>query len=360
MKVAVLCARSNRNGGMYSVDSAALHFFRSIDVQATLCRTQGAVTWGDHTYLKVQDWSELYDFSAIVIWGDWQTNPKYGAEDYVGSERKYEKRRSVPAALQKWRNIYQLLAMPDEDQRPVLTIGTSFIGVRDALSDAQTLAAFENYVNRSKLILPRCHASLTELSTLFPGKQQIAAGLDAAFLNPIAHRSGDSRPKTGSFTYCFDRELSSRGQEIVNSVAKQTRSKPLYIDWNRRRFPRSLTQKRFASNMQLLQNSDFCITDLYHLSANALHTGVPVICFGREMPGATVTTSALKKRSLMATLGVSELYCNLEDALLSGVHAAVDRLEAPDTLSKVAGVGNLIATESERIRTLVKTALYSR
>jgi hypothetical protein len=352
MTVAVLCARNKRNGGMYSVDLAAQQFFETIGVPFTLCRSQGETSWGQLRYRRFREWDGLANFDAIVCWGDWQTHPKYGEEDYSFAEAKYEGNRSKEEAIRRWRSIYQLAASRPDDRRPMLTVGCSFIGAEAMLGDPATLEAFSTYISRSNLIIPRDAASYNTLAKLFPDKGNIIpGGLDPALLaEPLSERT----PPSGTFAYCFDRELRPLGREITAMVQKLSGSRPLYVDWNKRRFPKHLKQKDFTANIKAISGSDFCITDLYHFAANAINLNVPVICCGRSQASTSVTTNSDKKRELMAQFGLADLYVEPVSARSQTLEAAL----AAVAHERIADRLNRIQIELESARRQIRKLVW--
>jgi hypothetical protein len=250
---------------MYSVDLAAQQFFRAVGVPFVLCRSQGDTSWGELQYHRFREWGELSGFDAVVYWGDWQTHPKYGVEDYPRAEGKYEGNRFTDDAVRRWRSIYQLTAARPEDRRPMLTVGCSFIGLEEALGDPATREAFSTYVDRSNLIIPRDPSSYEALTRLFPDTGKIVAGgLDPALLaEPPRH--AEPLKRSGTFAYCFDRELRFSERQITDLVQKLSGARPVRVDWNKRRFPKRLKHKDFIANIQTIAGTDFCLTDLYHL-----------------------------------------------------------------------------------------------
>jgi hypothetical protein len=326
MAVAVLCARNRRNSGMYSVDLAAQQFFNAIGIPYSLCRSQDETKFGELSCHRFREWEDLSKFDAVVFWGDWQTHPKYGAEDYPHAEAKYEGNRIADDAIRRWRSIYQLKASLRGDQRPMLSIGCSFIGADAALHDAATREAFSAYVNRSDLVIQRDPLSYDILKRLFPDTKTIMAdGIDPALLAaPLFARSNE---RSGKFAYCFDRELKPFERRLVALVQELSGARPVYVDWNKRRFPKRLRHNNFVANLKTIAEADFCITDLYHLTANAINLQVPVISCGKSQASATVTTNSEKKLQLMAQFGLQDFYIDASSEMvpnlkmaLAGVH----------------------------------------
>ena len=146
-----------------------------------------------------------------------------------------------------------------------------------------------------------CHASFLAQEKSWPEE------LDLALLAEMPRRAEPLTP-SGTFAYCFDRELRSSARQIVALVQKLSGARPVRVDWNKRRFPKRLRHKDFICNIQTIAAANFCLTDLYHLTANAINLGVPVICCGQNRETTSVTTNSDKKLSLLSQFGLQDLY----------------------------------------------------
>lgn len=359
MSLAVLCARNQRNGGMYSVDLAAYQYFTGREGSFRLCRTQGATKWGVHTYFKGREWRDFDGFSGIVYWGDWQTNPFFGTNDYVSAEAKYERNTAGADALRRWRECYQLVAL-EPSRRPIVTIGTSFLGLDKEATDRESWNAFQTYVELSTAIIPRDPSSLSLLQKHFPSAKNIySEGLDPAFLMSWPAAAAPN-PTSKYFCYCFDRSLRKKGASLVAALKRKTGKSAVFVDWNKASFPKRLSHRKFASNIEIIRNAAFCVTDLYHLSVNALNLGVPAICFGESKDGDTVIMGEQKKKTLLASVGLPDNYIPVHNDATRAAELACGLLSAPDFEERFRECIHALDQKRRKFRDLIDHVLAGK
>ena len=211
----------------------------------------------------------------------------------------------------------------------------------------------------SKLIIPRDPSSYDALMRLFPDTGRIVAGgIDPALLaEPPRHAELLKRSET--FAYCFDRELRSSERQIVDLVQKLSGARPVGVDWNKRRFPKRLRHKDFISNIQTIAEANFCLTDLYHLTANATNLGIPVICCGQSRKMTSVTTNNDKKLSLLSQFGLQDLYIEADSTLHSCLAAVLEIVHQEGMAERLAQVQSSLASMRRRIAEIVGEHLGS-
>ena len=186
----------------------------------------------------------------------------------------------------------------------------------------------------------------------------MAGGLDLALLAEMPRRAEPLTP-SGTFAYCFDRELRSSEHQITDLVQKLSDARPVRVDWNKRRFPKRLRHKDFICNIQTIAAADFCLTDLYHLTANATNLGVPVICCGQNRKATSVTTNSDKKLSLLSQFGLQDLYIEVDSALQSCLAAVLEIVHQERMAERLAQVQSSLASMRRRIREIVGEHLGS-
>src|SRR5690606_7616273 len=66
--------------------------------------------------------------------------------------------------------------------------------------------------------------------------------------------------------------------------------------------------RQFRHQRAIVTSAQFLVTDIYHLSINALNCGVPVFCLGRPDGGQIGTLGDFKKKVLFSMLGLEDRY----------------------------------------------------
>ena len=142
-------------------------------------------------------------------------------------------------------------------------------------------------------------------------------------------------------------------------VQKLSGARSVRVDWNRRRFPKRLRHKDFICNIQTIAAADFCLTDFYHLTANAINLGVPVLCCGQNRETTSVTTNSDKKLSLLSQFGLQDLYINANSTLQFSLAAVLEIVYYERMAERLAQVQSSLASIRRRIAEIVGEHLGS-
>jgi len=68
----------------------------------------------------------------------------------------------------------------------------------------------------------------------------------------------------------------------------------------------------YENCMKQVRQSRLVLTDIYHLSVNAVASGVPVVCLGSKTSAFRDTCDDNKKQILFSMLGMANSYCVIE------------------------------------------------
>ena len=213
-RIAVICAYNPRNAGMYSVDLAAQQYFAGKDCAFDLFVTQikrklpGRIVnrlgfqqllpmqhrFGALRFRLLHSLGQFDDYTHVVYWGDFTTNPVYGATEYAARERKIGTSASQAAALRKWKTLFAL--REDKPAGRVVSAGQNFQHDFSGYG-AEFDDVFASIGARFDHILPRDPWSVENLSRSLPPSSvcNLATGLDCAFLLPVT----ESRQPAGQF-----------------------------------------------------------------------------------------------------------------------------------------------------------------
>lgn len=338
-RVAVICAANPSNSGMYSVDLAARQFFqrRGIEFQLFVTQIKGRKMKriGQLEFSLLKNLRKAKDFSHIVYWGDFLNNPEYGRTDFAARDIMFGNSPDIEAAKARWLELFA----PATATQPLLSIGNNF---QHDLQDSDPLfdEAVERLQQNFKMILPRDGLSVSNLSRSFRADSlhKIRPGMDCAFLLD----SAPAEARGGFFSYYFGRSGFKDQQQLIQRVEAATGLQGREVSrWLK--LERDGFHDHFQARRQQLAESQFVITDVYHLSVNALNLRTPVLCLGKPSQAQVGTLGDLKKRYLFQLLGLGEFYVESPraseidlDAFLGRIEpkAFEDRLAVKDALTQ--------------------------
>lgn len=312
-KILVILATNRQNLGMYSVDRAAVSFFRSLDVTASF---QAVL---DHRYLKkrygklpVLDFAGSFEtYDVVVYWGDFTTSPWYGYHSFnsVLSRRNRVcrmtgKKISRKRGFQSWERLFSPVHVP----KPCYSIGQNF---QISLTNPQEEKFFhtmgfdcESHFKGFSSMLSRDSVSQAFLNE--------ARGSREAFLCDLAFHG--HRPATPK-----DRSVRKVGILLGRSKLHTAKTLEMLL---RKKFEVVNFHDWLSANWISMDDAyeqakiriascDLIITDVYHLSINSLSLGVPVICISTNDEAQFKAVSDFKKKILFRDLELDEAYISL-------------------------------------------------
>jgi hypothetical protein len=304
--IGVICARNpgRRNLGMYSVDLSAARYFSGRGLPYRLLTYAGHRRVGGLRYERLDGPEGYANYREIVFWGDFQQNPIWGVQNHAPRVAR-DRRVSVEEGSEEWKRRFLLRGVPIASGQKFYSVGTCFLGARDALDQVGLEAAeYADLLARFSAIVPRDDASYAELSEL--GLTNLVRGFDCASL--LDHPRFEARPR-GRFAYAFGRGLEGgAGTRIVERVARSLGLRAVPVAWLLGRYQLKNLSRRYERALAVLQSVDFLVTDIYHLSINALNVGCPVYCLGRDEEPFARTCGDYKKVVLLEMLGLREEY----------------------------------------------------
>jgi len=325
MKMSVIYASlPNRNPGMISVNMAFKSWLRWSGISADISEYQLGKRYSNldsppaTELLGMLD--EAMDSDVVVYWGDWLQMNRYH-EDLARTYHRgqwVDARPSHPqASLEETKQIVRkhllLEGRPVRDLNKTLLIGGTLV-----LSSPSDFAlpsyaeSLKQLISHSALVLMRDLPSANITRTMRgTHSDDSCCGCDCAMLlDPcIAERPFESPKENGGTATAFlGRNLEARSSQYVSFVRDLCASAqvdPSWIDWfpyrrNSQRFiPRALNRLQqefehrglvhapvreekagvsFGALLGLVADSQFTITDTYHLAVNSWSLGIPAIC----------------------------------------------------------------------------------
>lgn len=359
--ILVVTAPNRRNLGMYSVDNAATTFFSRIAADVSY----GTVL--DRYYLKapygtlpVRDLPGYFnDYDMIVYWGDFTTSPWYGYQtySYILSRRSLisritgiEPRRSM--AFKKWVKYFS----PSRISKNCHSVGQNF-QIDHSGPEIESFfrtSGFDAEIHYKAFasILSRDSASQSFLQKIRGGSEQQTC--DLAFLGrPLEKRESRKVRRIGLL-------LERSKLSAAVSLTRLLHEKYTVIDLSQwlSADPRNISNS-YERAIEKISSCDAVITDVYHLSINALSLGVPVLCLGVDDAIQVKAVSDYKKRVLFNDLGLSEAYFSLESAdvsaerLFSMINKKVESLEDFYTVEFWVNLQCIVDSSRDRlVRTL--------
>jgi hypothetical protein len=319
-RVAAITAWNPGNAGMYSVDRAALDFFRYLDVDVTYfvpqtgapvlpgLSTTNLGKWlpharsfrsGDLSMMLLENAEQLREFDVVVYWGDFLNNPVYGRGDFCNRDVLLRHSTTKRNATDKW---FQIFTGSGVNGPKLISAGNNFQHEFRADWD---LSAIREILKRFSHVFPRDHYSTRNLlrhaDQSSSGK--ISQGLDMALLQSEPPRE----QKRFGFSYFFGRSIAGQCDPLISEIAAVTgeQARPLQNWHTLRRWKR---EARFLALRQQIASSAFCVTDTYHVAVNCLAAAIPVIGLGMQVNEQVGTLGDFKKMEFFKMFDLCDYY----------------------------------------------------
>ena len=289
---------------MYSVDLSAARYFRERDLPHRLMAFSGHRRVGILSYDVLTDPRAFEDHREVVFWGDFQQNPLWGFCNYAPRVARTEG-KTLSEAVAEWRRRFLLEGVPIAEGQRFYSVGTCFLGARDFLERVGLdREGYRRLLSRFAAIVPRDDVSYRQIAEL--GVTNLLRGFDCASLLDHPARRPEA---SGHFAYAFGRSIPPRkGKAFVKRLAEALGLQAVRIAWFLGKYRLKNVARRYESAIETLRTAEFLVTDIYHLTINALNAGCPVYCVGREGESFSDTCDDFKKRVLMEMLGSEDDY----------------------------------------------------
>lgn len=308
-RYAVICAPHKGNSGMFSVDTAAKHFFatRELDYDLFVSQRDGSHHFDE--YKSIASLDDVKDYNFVIYWGDFLTNPLYGYGDYVRRGLRWGLNDTKSHVKEEWRRIYN----PSDllPGKSLVSVGTNFqqdfsaFGDRHKMLFSRLERAFDRVYTRdpqSLLSLSRQveHSSLSKLEL----------GTDCAFLQaPLT----SSRPPEGTFVYFFWRSRLDNVDDLVREMERRTGLRGEAIDmWLSLKKAKDW-KTAFDTMRSKMASAQFVVSDTYHVCVNAMQMRKPVVGVGRAADKQVGTLGDFKKRVLFEMFDLHEHYLEVDE-----------------------------------------------
>lgn len=306
--IGVVCAHNpgQRNLGMYSVDLAAQAFFAGSGRSFELIKFTGHTRIGRLRYRLVGSAADLDRYETIVFWGDFQQNPLWGRRNF-GPRHARTHRTTLPEGIQRWKELCLMLGRIRPPGQRWYSVGTCFLGALEALDDAASIAEYASLLAGFEAIVPRDPDSVAELQAC--AMTNIIPGFDCAtILDPgAAPPAGDA-----CFGYAFGRTLSEReGRAVARRIERLTGHRAVPIRWLLLQHRPRWCDYRYSRALQVIRETRYVVTDIYHLAVTTLNAGRDVLCIGAEGREFQDTCHDLKKAVLFRMADLSNRYLEI-------------------------------------------------
>jgi hypothetical protein len=316
-KVGVVCAFNPGNTGMHSVDLAAEIVLRQTGIDFQLINFQRRPWRIFSGYPLCRKFGDLGKFSHILFWGDFQNNPLYGTRDFTRREVKFGYAKTIDEGIENWKHLHLELSERIPRKMVIASIGNCFLGASSALGAHDLREPLRAFTLSSARILPRESWSTKELlSASGASADTVRTGLDAAFLLnlPVSTDFANRR----HFGYAFARSGARDVAAALEAIRSRTRLIPVEIPWTVGDRRKSY-KKTFERALNIIPNCRFIISDIYHLSINAINHGTPVISISKGVGAMESSVDDQKKYALAEQIGTTGLHVSLppDGSLLS-------------------------------------------
>lgn len=297
---------------MYSVDLAARDFFSAIGRPHEFVKFAGNLRVGEIAFRRVSSPEALLAYRDIVFWGDFQQNPLWGEKNFAPrAARDYK--LSQDAAFAMWRKLCLLEGAGDLSEHRVYSVGTCFLGARNILREHNFADRYRNLLARFRAVVPRDKVSFAELREL--GLGNLVQGFDCASFHMRDERPINTRSAARRFAYAFERTLDeTQAETLVAEIEKRTGCRGTSIKWllGKSLLP-GTPARRFRKALGQLDGVDFVVTDIYHLTINAMNLGKRVFCIAESGERFSDTRDDYKKTILSEMAGRREDLIALPD-----------------------------------------------
>lgn len=314
---------------MYSVDLAAVDFLsrNGVDFDLFTSHTfprrgryrllpwgidighQRRAKFGELTFNRLSDISQLYSYTHVFYWGDFTPNPIYGYEDFQRWERRRDVRSTKRQSLDRWARLFNLSG----GAIPPLTIAVGNNFQHDYSTETDLYGKYiKNLGSNFDIILPRDSFSVDNLKNCLqiPERSKVLPGIDPAFLLKDNAIDGNEL-KSDVFSYRFARSQLPPSQHYVLELEKTTGYKGVHLShWDR--LDASDAHPTFMRYIADIRRSRFVVTDLYHLAINAIRLNVPVFCLGNSVDSQQGSLGDFKKKILFGMLNIGRYYIEVD------------------------------------------------
>jgi hypothetical protein len=320
--VAVVCAFNPGNTGMHSVDLAASRFMQTLHTPHSLINFQSRPWRPAAGFQSLRNMRDLAKFTHVLFWGDFQNNPVYGINDFAKRELKFGYATSAEGAISNWTKLH--LDISDRlHGTKIASIGNCFLGAVSAIAETNLASSLRNFVQNAASILPRETQSKNQLIDASGDSRNISTGLDTAFLlNVLTPENFRNKRNLG---YCFARSGIVDVEAGLVNISKATGLSPVAIPWtvgDRK----MCCKKTFSQALETIATCRVVVTDVYHLTVNAINSGRPVICLSQGDVAIASSVADSKKHALAEQIGISDLHVTLtsDRSLLSSATEIVE------------------------------------
>ena len=296
MKIALICATpAGTNTGMISVDLA----FDSIKEQLPdtvhverFCGWKSIKKSESLKYTELYNISQLENFDKIIYWGDFLHWINYGENDWVSRYMRKNLNCNETEAIDKWYQLCLLEHRPDLQKKTII-FGNTIYGLTSAqLLNNRYLTALTELYSNTQCALLRDMLSATMLLQLTLNSN-IQFGCDCALLlNTSKYTNNIVNNSSKFFLYSFAR---SGQRELLEQLTLDLGNKfnitPIELNW----LHKGASVQTLTDKLNLIKQSEFVLTDIYHCSINSYREGTKVICIGNSAGTVTDTLSDKKK-----------------------------------------------------------------
>ena len=319
MKIAAICAYpAGLNAGMLSVDFSLDHMLHKIDpkIQLTKFNIERQVNIGTVdrplNYEHLVNTSQLEQFDYILFWGDFLHWIDYANLDLVYRKKLKDEKIAKEAVIEQWFELLLLEGKPDL-QKKVLVFGTSLYGLNATqLSNQRYAKAITSLYANAKHVQMREIYSVNYLSQLIPSVNA-RYGCDCSLFLDI-NQMGIDEPIVDAepyIAYSLGRSgANSAILALLNVIAAISKKRLVNINWLD-----NSGVDGFRKKLSLLKGADYVITDIYHMSINALREQKPTLCIGKGSDNVLTTLSDAKKQLFFTQAFAANYYIFLEKIL---------------------------------------------
>ncbi|WP_432471663.1 hypothetical protein [Amphritea sp. HPY] len=370
MKISIVCAfNPNRNTGMYTVDKAALDFFKNLPDAKLSFYTIGDLSQFDSgeseetiNYMSLLDNYESFISSdRIVYWGDFLHSYTYWINDLIPRMLAHKVSSSFDESIE---HIYKTILLEGAETsvlNKVVIYGSTM------LPDDSTVLTEDRYFSGIKRLLSHSRGvffrdALSNAKYSFLDSDRSMYGTDCAILNsntyPISTKINN---KVAVYFGRSGRLERLKFLTFAYFVTKKSGKKPKWVQWfpqkNRDRIFSYLLSGKVSQEQQqpsdIIQNLysyDFVITDVYHMAVNSWARGIPAILIGYGAKHDKGTLGSKKKETLYAQFFLQKFYVYWEDLSLFNFHKTIkdvcSTLENKSTIKKLNDIIRAVALKS--------------
>lgn len=293
VNIVLICATpAGSNNGMISVDLA----FNSIknhlpdNVNVTrLCAWKSIKKHNDLEYKELIDITQLENADKIIFWGDFLHWIEYAKKDWTKCFLNKYPHMSEIEIINKWYELY-LLENRIDLQKKVIVFGSTLYGLNSfQLLDKRYKSALTSLYSNALHISFRDILSSNYLGQLINDRKHSLFGCDCALL--LEHNIHKSE-SSNYFLYSFGR---SGSNDVLEKLALDIGNKigltPVNLEW----LKKGASPDTLFKNLEIIKNSKFVLTDIYHCAVNSYREEIKVICIGNGASTIVNTLSDKKK-----------------------------------------------------------------